>query len=44
MKMSYFPQPYIHSKNKIRIELDLPNYATASDLKKCKRCRYIKIC
>ena len=30
--MSYFP-PYIHSKNKIEVELDLSNYATKSDLK-----------
>ena len=30
--MSYFP-PYIHSKNKTEIELDLSNYATKSDLK-----------
>ena len=30
--MSYFPR-YGHSKNKIEVELDLPNYATKSDLK-----------
>ena len=32
-KMSYFPQPYTHSKNKIKAELDFSNYATKSDLK-----------
>ena len=31
--MSYFP-PYSHSKNKIKVELDLPNYVTKSYLKK----------
>ena len=30
--MSYF-SPYGHSKNKIKVELDLSNYATKSDLK-----------
>ena len=30
--MSYFP-PYSHSKNKTKLELDFPNYATKSDLK-----------
>ena len=33
-KMSYFPEPYTCSKNKIKCELDLPNYATKSDPKK----------
>ena len=33
-KISYFPEPHTHSKNKIEIELDLSNYATKSDLKK----------
>ena len=32
-KVSYFPQPYIHSKSKIKAELDSSNYATKSDLK-----------
>ena len=32
-KMSYFLQPYTLSKNKVKAELDLPNYATKSDLK-----------
>ena len=32
-KMSYFPEPYTHSKNKLKVELDLYNYATKSDLK-----------
>ena len=31
--MTYFPEPYIHSRNKIKVELDLFNYATKSDLK-----------
>ena len=31
--MSYFTEPYTHSKNKIKFELDLSNYATKSDLK-----------
>ena len=31
--MSYFPEPHIHSKVKIEVELDLSNYATKSDLK-----------
>ena len=26
--MSYFPEPYTHGKNKIKVELDLYNYAT----------------
>ena len=30
--MSYF-LPYSHSKNKTEVELDLPSYATKSDLK-----------
>ena len=30
--MSYFP-PYIYSKNKIEVELDLSNLAIKSDLK-----------
>ena len=32
-KMSYFPEPYTRSKNKIKVELELSNYATKSDLK-----------
>ena len=32
-KMSYFLQPYTLSKNKVKAELDLPNYAAKSDLK-----------
>ena len=27
-EMSYFPETYSHNKNKIYVELDLPNYAT----------------
>ena len=29
-KMSYFPEPYTRNKNKIKVELDLSNYATKS--------------
>ena len=31
--MSYFPEPYKHSKSKINVRLDLSNYATKFDLK-----------
>ena len=33
-KISYVPEQYIHYKNKIKVELDLSNYVTKSDLKK----------
>ena len=32
-KMGYFLEPYNRSKSKIKVKLDLPNYATKSDLK-----------
>ena len=32
-KMSYFQELYTHSKNKIKVALDLPNYETTFDLK-----------
>ena len=32
-KMSYFREPYNRSKNKIKFELALSNYATKFDLK-----------
>ena len=32
-KMSYFPEPYTRSKNKIKVEIDLFNYAVKSDSK-----------
>ena len=32
-KMSYFPEPYKRSRNKIKVELYLSNYAAKSDLK-----------
>ena len=35
--MSYFTGPYSRSKSKINVELDLPDYATKSDLKGNKR-------
>ena len=31
--MIYFLEPHIYSKNKIEVELDLPNYAGKSDLR-----------
>lgn len=31
--MSHFLEPYRHSKNKIKAEIDLSNYAKKSDLK-----------
>ena len=31
-KISYFPEPYIHGKNKKEVELDLSIYAPKSDL------------
>ena len=33
-KISYFPEPNIHGKNKIEVELYLSNYAAKSNLKK----------
>ena len=32
--MTYSQEPYTRSKSKIKVELDLFNYATKSDLKK----------
>ena len=32
-KMSYFPEPYTRRKSEIKVELDLSNYATKSNLK-----------
>ena len=32
-KMSHYPGPNSHSRNKIKVELDLSNYATISDVK-----------
>ena len=34
--MSYFPESYTCSKNKIKVELYLSNYITKSDLKNNK--------
>ena len=42
-KMSYFPEPYTCSKNKIKCELDLSNHATKSDLRKRNMCPCIAI-
>ena len=33
-KISYFPEPYSHSRNKINAELDLSNYVTKFELSK----------
>ena len=33
-KISYVPGQYIHNKSKIKVELDVSNYVTESDLKK----------
>ena len=32
-RMNYFSEIYTHSKNKIKVKLDLSNYKTKSDLK-----------
>ena len=42
-KMRHFLEPCTHSKNIIKIESDLANYATKSDLK-MHRCWDIDIC
>ena len=31
--MSYIPQPYTGSVNKIKVKIDLPNFVTKSDFK-----------
>ena len=36
-KMSYFPEPYTCSKNKIKVELSSSNDATKSDLTNATR-------
>ena len=41
--MSYFREPYSHSKNKIKAGEGLCNYATKFDLKEGNRHRYIRI-
>ena len=38
LKVSYFPEPYTHSKIKIKVELHLPYYATKPDFKNRKSC------
>ena len=32
-KVSYSPEPYTHSRSKIKFELDLSNYGTKFDVK-----------
>ena len=39
----YFPKPKSLGVN-IKVELDLPNYATKADLKKYNRGWYIRFC
>ena len=39
----YFPEPKSWG-GRVKVELDLSNYATKADLKKWSRCWYIKIC
>ena len=39
----YFPE-LKSSGERVKVELDLSNYATKADLKKCNRCCYNKIC
>ena len=41
-KMSYFPEPYTCSKNKIKVELSSSNYATKSDLTNATRVKRTK--
>ena len=31
--MNYFPEPYIHSKNRVKNKVHLSNYAIKTDLK-----------
>ena len=43
--MSYFPQPYNHSKKtKFKVKLDLSYYTTKIRFKKSNRHRHIKVC
>ena len=42
--MNYFPEPYSHNKNKMKVELDLSNYATKSSLKRGDRHLHMKTC
>ena len=39
----YFPDPK-SSGGRVKVELNLSNYITKSDLKKCNSCCYTKIC
>ena len=32
--MSYYPEPYSHSRQEIKVKLNLSNYATKYDIKK----------
>ena len=40
--MSYFPKPLTHSKNKIKVELDLANYATKLDARSVDASEFAK--
>ena len=39
----YFPEPKSFV-GRMKVALDLSNYATKEDFKKCNKCWYIKIC
>ena len=43
MSSQYFP-PYRSHIADVKVRLDLTNYATKTDLKKCYACRYFKFC
>ena len=42
-KRSFFREPYTRSKNKMKFELDLSNYATKSDLKNARAVDSLKL-
>ena len=39
--MSYYPEPESYIRNRIKVELDLSNYATRQKIRICYRCWYI---
>ena len=41
--IEYFPKPISLTGN-VKVEIDLSNYATKAELKKCNRCKYIGFC
>ena len=42
--MNYDPEPDSHSKNKVKVGLDFPNYAIKSKIKKNQQVGYIRFC